>query len=76
METLRRAGLDEDFIHKKGSVAVGSMADDDGSGSEDSYSYPSLQPSKSESKKYSDDFDDEENQTADEASDVGESDDD
>ena len=59
---MRRAGLDEDFIAKKGSVGTSNAAshrdDDDDSVSSDSYSYRSVSKkhSQSESKKYSDDF--------------------
>ena len=58
---MRRAGLDEDFIAKKGSGATSSVAshhDDEDSFSDNSYSHRSLSKkhSQSESKKYSDHF--------------------
>ena len=62
-DTLKRAGLDEDFIAKKsssGPSTTTSRHDDDDAASDDPYSYTSLskRQSRSESKKYSDDFDD------------------
>ena len=58
---MRRAGLDEDFIAKKGLTGTSNATshhDDDDSVSNDSYSYRSFSKkhSQSESKKYSDDF--------------------